>query len=84
MNEAEYLRALGTIIETDPEMEQSACVCGCGGGGGASIFSDVFDDALWPLSSATLQVIETGPVGAPVDEYEAELPLPLMVPAEAE
>ena len=46
--------------------------------------TEVFDDALWPLSSATLQVIDAGPVGAPVEEKDAVLPVPLTVPADAE
>ena len=32
--------------------------------------------AVWPLSSDTLQVIPTGPVGAPVEEYVAVVPVP--------
>jgi hypothetical protein len=40
--------------------------------------------AVWFLSSATLQVIPTGPVGAPVEEKVAVVPLPLIVPAAAE
>ena len=40
--------------------------------------------AVWPLSSETLQVIPTAPVGAPAEEYAAVVPLPVTVPAEAE
>ena len=36
--------------------------------------------AVCPLSSDTVQVICAGPVEAPVEEYVAEVPLPLMVP----
>jgi hypothetical protein len=47
------------------------------------MFKLAFAVAVWPLSSDTLQVICTGPLGAPVDEYVAVVPLPLIVPAEA-
>ena len=40
--------------------------------------------AVCPLSSETLQVIPTVPVGAPAEEYSAVVPLPVTVPAEAE
>ena len=40
--------------------------------------------AVWPLSSDTLQVIGVTPVGAPVEEKDALLPVPLIDPAEAE
>ena len=36
----------------------------------------VVDEVLWPLSSDTLQVIVVGPVGAPVEEKLAVLPVP--------
>ncbi len=39
--------------------------------------------AEWPLSSDTLHVIPTAPVGAPAEEYSAVVPLPVTVPAEA-
>jgi hypothetical protein len=39
--------------------------------------------AVWPLSSDTLQVICAGPAEAPVEEYVAVVPLPLIVPLEA-
>ena len=38
-----------------------------------------FAEAVWPLSSATLQVICTEPVDAPVEEYVAVVPVPLTV-----
>jgi hypothetical protein len=44
----------------------------------------VFAVAVCPLSSATLQVIPTAPVGAPAEENVAVVPLPLTEPAEAE
>jgi hypothetical protein len=44
----------------------------------------VFAVAVWPLSSDTLQVIPVVPVGAPVEEKTAVLPLPLPCPAAAE
>src|SRR6476646_7546203 len=53
---------------------------GGGGGGGASIVTLVFADAVCPLSSATLQVICTGPGDAPVDANVPVVPLPLTVP----
>jgi hypothetical protein len=43
----------------------------------------VLHEAVCPLSSVTVPVICTGPVEAPVEEYVAVLPLPLMVPLEA-
>ena len=44
----------------------------------------VLADAVWPLSSETLQVIPTAPVGAPAEEYSAVVPVPVTVPAVAE
>jgi hypothetical protein len=40
--------------------------------------------AKCPLSSLTLQAIDTGPVGAPVELNVAVVLLPLIEPAEAE
>jgi hypothetical protein len=39
--------------------------------------------AVCPLSSETLQVICVIPAGAPVEEYVAVVPVPLIVPPEA-
>ena len=39
---------------------------------------------VWPLSSVTVQVMPTAPVGAPTEEKVAVFPLPLIEPAEAE
>ena len=40
--------------------------------------------AVCPLSSVTLQVMLVAPVGAPVEVKVAVVPVPLMVPADAE
>jgi hypothetical protein len=40
--------------------------------------------AVCPLSSLTVQVMPTAPVGAPVEEYVALEPVPLTEPAVAE
>ena len=40
----------------------------------------VFAVAEWLLSSLTLQVIPTTPVGAPVEENSAVVPVPVTVP----
>ena len=56
---------------------------GGGGGGGAWILTLVLHVAVCPLSSVTVPVICTGPLEAPVEEYVAVDPLPLMVPPEA-
>jgi hypothetical protein len=40
--------------------------------------------AVWLLSSFTVQVIPTEPVGAPTEEKFAVAPLPLIEPAVAE
>jgi hypothetical protein len=40
--------------------------------------------AVWPLSSETLHVIPTAPVGAPAEENVAVVPVPLTEPADAE
>jgi hypothetical protein len=39
--------------------------------------------SVCPLSSETLHVIPTVPVGAPAEEYSAVVPVPVIVPAEA-
>ena len=44
----------------------------------------VLSVAVWPLSSDALQVIPTAPVGIPVEENVAVVPLTLTVPAEVE
>ena len=45
--------------------------------------TEVVAFALCALSSVTVHVMVAVPVGAPADEYVAEVPLPLTVPAEA-
>ena len=65
-------------------IEQRAWVCKTGATSGPVRVTLVLAVAIWPLSSDTLQVIPTGPVGAPVEEKTAEGPLPLMAPAAAE
>ncbi len=44
----------------------------------------VLAETVWPLSSETLQVMPTAPVGAPAEEYLAVVPVPVTVPAVAE
>ena len=46
--------------------------------------TEVFAVAVCPLSSDTLQVMPTAPVGAPVELKVAEVPVPLMEPEAAE
>ncbi len=43
----------------------------------------VFAVAVWFLSSETLHVMPTAPVGAPAEEYSAVVPVPVTVPAVA-
>src|SRR3984885_12162223 len=65
-------------------IEQSVCVWGCGGGVGCSMLTEVGGEAVWPLSSATLQVTVIGPAGAPDGFRVAVLLLPLIWPEEVE
>src|SRR5580698_7685225 len=74
---------VGRFLSVEKLIEQSACACGCGGGGGASIVTVVLALAVWPLSSDTLHVTSTAPVGAPAEENSAVVPLPETDPAEA-
>src|SRR6185437_14431307 len=64
-------------------MEHSVCTFGAGGGGGACTSTVVVEDAVWPLSSDTLQVTVIVPAGAPVVANVAVFPVPLIDPAEA-
>ena len=68
-------------------IEQRAWVCGTGGTYGAVMVTVLaalmVADALCPLSSVTVQVMLTGPVGAPTEEKIAVFPLPWIEPAEA-
>src|SRR5215472_7339590 len=75
---------VGRFVSLSNATEHRACACGTAGGGGATISTAVFALTVCPLSSLKLQVIATLPVGAPVEEYAAEAPLPLMVPVAAE
>ena len=75
---------MGRLASVEKLIEQSADECGAGGGaGGAEMVTVVFAVAVWPLSSATLQVIPTSPVGAPAEANSAVVPLPVTEPAEA-
>ena len=74
---------VGRFLSVAKLMEHSACVCG-GGGVGATMVRLVLAVAVWPLSSETLHVMPTAPVGAPAEEYSAVVPLPVIVPAVAE
>src|SRR5215469_3785518 len=71
---------VGRFLSLANETVHRACACGTGGGGGATISTDVFAVAVCPLSSVTVQVIVTVPVGAPVEENAAVVPLPLTEP----
>ena len=75
---------IGRFLSVEKLMEHSACVFGAGGTYGAVIVKLVDELAEWPLSSDTLHVIPTAPVGAPAEEYSAVVPLPVTVPAVAE
>ena len=59
-------------------------VFGAGGTYGAVIVKLVVELCECPLSSETLHVMPTAPVGAPAEEYSAVVPLPVTVPAVAE
>src|SRR5579862_76889 len=60
---------VGRFLSVAKLMGHSVEVCGGGGGGGgATMVRLVFAVALCPLSSDTLQVIPTVPVGAPEEE----------------
>jgi hypothetical protein len=74
---------IGRFTSCSNWIEHSVCVFGVGGGGGAATFTVVVDEAVWPLSSATLQVTVTAPAGAPVVDKVAELLVPLTDPADA-
>ena len=75
---------VGRFVSVEKLIEHSACVFGAGGDiAEPVIVTLVFALAVWPLSSDTLQVIPTAPVGAPAEEYSAVVPLPVTVPAEA-
>ena len=48
------------------------------------MFTVVLPETECPLSSDTLHVTDTAPVGAPLEENSAVVPLPETEPAEAE
>src|ERR1035437_9011202 len=75
---------VGRALSLLKPSEQSALTCGTGGGGGNRMVTEVLAVAVCVLSSVTLQVIPTGPVGAPTELNSAMVPLPPMVPAAAE
>ncbi len=58
---------VGRLVSVAKVIEQSACVFGAGGTTGATIVTLVVALAVWPLSSDTLHVIPTAPVGAPAE-----------------
>src|SRR5580658_1422987 len=75
---------VGRLVSVAKLIEHSACVFGAGGTYGAVIVKLVDEFTECPLSSDTLHVIPTAPVGAPAEEYSAVVPLPVTVPAVAE
>ena len=74
---------VGRFMSVVKLIEHSAWVCGAGGTTGATMVTLVLALAVWPLSSDTLQVMPTAPVGAPAEENSAVVPLPVTEPAEA-
>ena len=61
-------------------MEHSSLVRGFGAAAGTETVTEVAPEAVWPLSSATLQVTVTVPIAAPVVERAAVEPVPFTVP----
>src|ERR1700733_2352934 len=74
---------LGRFASRSKLTAQSALVSGAGGGGGAFTVTVVVDDAVWPLSSTTLQVTVIVPGAAPAVLSVAVEPLPDTEPEEA-
>src|ERR1039458_10146235 len=61
-------------------MEHRSLVMGLGAAIGTSTVTEVVPEAVWPLSSTTLQVTVTGPTGAPAVERVAVVPDPITEP----
>src|ERR1700728_1336790 len=73
---------VGRALSLSKVMVQRLWVTGAGGGGGAFSVTVVCDEAVWPLSSTTLQVtVIVVPGAAPVVDNVAVPVFPLMDPA---
>ncbi len=79
-----YPHGSGRDLSLSKVMVHRLWVTGAGGGGGAFSVTVVCDEAVWPLSSTTLQVTVIVVLGAaPVVDRVAEEVLPLIDPAVA-
>ena len=74
---------VGRRLSRSKLTEQRLLVVGAGGGGGALTVTVVVADAVWPLSSTTLQVTVMVPGAAPAVVSVAVEVLPLIEPAVA-
>src|SRR5580698_4252284 len=74
---------VGRRLSRSKLTEQRALVVGAGGGGGALTVTVVIEEAVWPLSSTTLQVTVMVPGAAPAVLNVAVVVLPETDPAEA-